>query len=365
MATRREILLGAAALPFGTSAGGEVRAEPPRAALASGVRTAGAAGGAVWRDGALATTGLPARGHAMARLPASGEFVLMGRRPGTFAAILDPADLDGSRRLLAPAEGHRFAGHAAVAPEGDGFVTSEFDALSMQALLVKREVRTGAELDRWSLGGLEPHELLYASDGARLVVALGGLVNDGGVAGPALNPGGIDSALIEVDPRSGRVLARHRLGPEHASLSLRHLALAPDRQTVVVGMQDQDLSAARPILGVLRPGGQIELAALPDTSEFDFRGYVGSVAVDASGAFVAATSPRGNLVGLWSLGDLSWLGGLHAPDVCGLASGRSSGEFWASSGLGGILKLRAAGSGLRVEAQWRSAVEFDNHLLRL
>jgi hypothetical protein len=300
----------------------------------------------------------------MARLR-GGRLLLVGRRPGTFAAVLDPGDLSASRQLIAPAAGRRFAGHAAVSPDGASLVTSEFHAETATALLVKRDGQSGEELDRWAPGGLEPHEVLYAAHGERLLVALGGLLNDGGVAGPAANPDGVDSALLELDPRSGRELARHRLGPGLQSLSLRHLAIAPDQQSIAVGMQDQDLSRARPLLGVLRLGGKIELAPLPASDEIDFRGYVGSVAIDAGGAFVAATSPRGSALGLWSLAGLDWLGGLRLPDVCGLAAGAEAGEFWASTGLGDVLRIRALPTGPRVLDRWMTAAAFDNHLLRL
>ena len=51
--------------------------------------------------------------------------------------------------------------------------------------------------------------------------------------------------LLEIDPRSGAMLKRHALPDDMSSLSLRHMALAPDGETIAFGMQDQDRSTAR------------------------------------------------------------------------------------------------------------------------
>jgi hypothetical protein len=314
-----------------------------------------------WRDEKLTSFGLPARGHALARLP-NGRVVVAGRRPGLFSAIVDP-DEPGAPRAFAPTRGCRFAGHAAVAPDGSEMLTSEFDAETIGAVLVGRDPKTGAERTPWRLNEIEPHELVFAHDGSRVFVAIGGLIVDGGVAGPAFNPGGVKSALLELDPLTGRLLARHALGEARASLSLRHLALSPDGSTVAVAAQDQDLSTVRPLVGLLRRGGDLELLPMPDVEEANFRGYVGSIAIDAAGAHVAAASPRGSLVGLWSLGTDRWIGALAIADVCGLTAGQETGVFWASSGHGAILKISARESGLSIDAQWHSEAGFDNHLL--
>ena len=360
MATRRDVLGGAAA-SLGGAAFPALAASP---ALVCAARVGGRDGGGLWQSGTLTPFALPGRGHAIARSPLTDHVVLVGRRPGVFAALVRTADLDAPARVLAPAAGCRFAGHAAFAPDGRAMITSEFDADSMAGVLVARGPG-GEARERWSLPGIEPHELRFAAGGARLVVAMGGLIKDGGVAGPAFNPEGVDSAVLEIDPRSGRVLARHKLAPDLASLSLRHLPVSPDGRAVVVAMQDQDLSQARPLVGMLRLGGKIELLPMPDPRDCDFRGYLGSVAVDAGGRFICATSPRGGVAGLWSMGDGRWLGALDAPDICGLAAGAGPGAFWATTGYGEVLDLTASGAGLLVRARWKTAAGFDNHLLRL
>jgi hypothetical protein len=142
------------------------------------------------------------------------------------------------------------------------------------------------------------------------------------------------------------------------------MALAPDGETVAFGMQDQDRSTARPVMGLLRLGRGIDLLPLPFENEGALRSYIGSVAIDASGRYLAATSPKGGLAGLWSLADGRWLGGFKLADVCGLAADAAPECFWATSGHGDVVQLNAGDNGLALAAHWTAPAAFDNHLLR-
>lgn len=352
MATRREFLGGALAACAVPAFAGKA---PPR--LVSAAKLGRRDGGVLWREGGLDSFVLPARGHAPVHMP-DGRVLMMSRRPGLHATLIDANDPARSSMFTTAS---RFSGHAAVSPDGATLVTGEFDAESFAAEIALRDPVTGAERVRWRPGGIEVHELLFARGGSRLVVALGGLIQDGGVAGPAVHPGGIDSAVLELDALSGKLLARRKVA--FPSLSLRHLAVTPDGTTVAVAAQDQDIAVKRPLVGLIRAGGEIEFLSWPDPHDFDFRSYVGSVAIDAAGAVVAAASPRGGVLGFWSVADGRWLGGLAIADVCGLAAASEPGMFWASSGLGNVLKLGAAPP--RIDAEWRTQAGFDNHLLRL
>jgi hypothetical protein len=290
--------------------------------------------------------------------------MLVGRRPGAFAAIVDPDASTGASKLVSPVRQFRFAGHAAASNAG-ALVTSELHEETAEGVAVLRDGFTGAAREIWPLGGIEPHDLLFARDDARLVVAVGGIAHAASVKGPAINAGNIESAVLELDPRSGRVLERYELPRDMRSLSLRHLALAPDGETIAVGMQDQDRSRVRPVMALLRLGCGLELLPLPADDEGALRFYIGSVAIDSSGRYVAATSPKGGTIGLWSLADGRWLGAVKLPDVCGLAADHEAGCFWATSGFGDVMRVQARLAGLTADAHWRSEASFDNHVLRL
>src|SRR5262249_54699491 len=163
---------------------------------------------------------------AIAKL-AGSTALLVGRRPGSFAAIVDAEAPDRPPHLFAPIAGHRFAGHAALSPDGCQLATSEIDAETGIGAVVLRNPQNGAPMASFPVG-IEPHDLLFTKDGARLVIAVGGIARAADVKGPAMNAGNIESALAELNPRSGKELKRHTLPIAQRSLSLRHLALAPD-----------------------------------------------------------------------------------------------------------------------------------------
>jgi hypothetical protein len=364
---RRGLFAGAGAALLGGSWARLTRAatsgKAPDVKLVSAARIGETDGGVRVDHNGLTGFSLPGRAHALVRLN-EAELVLVGRRPGSFAAILNPQDPQKPPRLFAPAPGHRFAGHAALHPDGRTLVTSEIDAETGAGAVVVRDAHDGAPRAIFA-AGIEPHDLLFARGGARLVVAIGGIAKAADVKGPAINVGNIDSAIVELDPKSGAVLKRHALAPSLKSLSLRHMALAPDGETIAFGMQDQDRAELRPLMGVVRLGAEASLLPLPEEDEGALRSYIGSVVIDVSGRFVASTSPKGGVVGLWSLDNGRWLGGFALADVCGLAPDAEAGCFWATSGLGDVVKLSAGDAGFQPKAHWQAPAAFDNHLLRI
>jgi hypothetical protein len=357
---RRRFSAGVAALASGAIAlgRGALRAEPHGVVLMSAARFGDEDAGAMLDGEGLSSFPLPARGHGMTKLK-DGLVLLVGRRPATFAAILDPA-LPGSATIVPPIAGHRFAGHAAV--NGLGLIaTSEIDAETGEGVAVLRD-DNGRPRESFAVG-IEPHDLFFAGDD-RLVVAVGGIARAADIKGPAMNAGNIESAVVELDARSGRVIKRHVLGRSESSLSLRHMALAPDGETAAIGIQDQDRSVARPVMALLLLGRGLELLPLPE-DRAAFRSYIGSVAIEKSGRYVAATSPKGGMIGVWRLSDGRWLEGYPLADVCGLAAADEPGTFWATSGYGDVVRLSVDESGLATLAHLRADAAFDNHLLRL
>src|SRR5215813_4165720 len=123
MATRREFLAGASAAWLTTGIASTLAArKTPR--LVSAARLGQTDGGVVWGADRLAAFKLPARGHAPVRLT-GGRVLVMGRRPGLFASIVDPDD-PAAASTFESAGNNRFSGHAALAPDGSTLVTGEF-----------------------------------------------------------------------------------------------------------------------------------------------------------------------------------------------------------------------------------------------
>jgi hypothetical protein len=363
--------IAAGALGLGPRLSGAARAEAaPCASLLTAARIGGIDRAAVIAAESVSDFALPGRAHAALGLPRTGEVLMVARRPGRFAAFVDPSRAPEGMRLIMPVPNHRFAGHAAVKANGE-IITAELHEETAAAVAVLRSDQSGAVRAVWPLGGLEPHDLVVAGD--RLIVALGGIEKSATVKGPALNAGHIESAIVELDANSGHVLHRHVLPESMRSLSMRHLALSPDGDLVAFGIQDQDRSQLRPLAGVLRPGKGLDLLPLPADDPGALRFYVGSVAIDAAAQYVAMTSPKGGYVSLWSLANGRHIGGVALADVCGLAAGTADG-FWATSGLGDVVRIAVGGDvvriavggeGVRIAARWHADASFDNHLLRL
>jgi hypothetical protein len=363
---RRGLFASAGAAVLGGTLARQTRAaadKTPDVKLIGAARIGETDGGVRIDAQGLTGFSLPGRAHEPVQL-ANGDVALIGRRPGTFAAIVNPQDPQTPARTFSPLAGYRFAGHAALHPDGRTLATSEIDAETGAGAVVLRDAGDGAQRAVFAVG-IEPHDLLFARGGSRLVVAIGGIAKAADVKGPPINAGNIESAILELDPGSGAILKCHQLGEPMKSLSLRHMALAPDGETIAFGMQDQDRAQLRPLMGVLRVGADLSLLPLPAQDEGALRSYVGSVAIDSSGRFVAATSPKGGVIGLWSLSDGRWFGGFALGDVCGLATDLESGCFWATSGLGDVAKLSASAAGFEPKAHWQAPAAFDNHLLRI
>ena len=357
MATRREFFSGAAAA-------GALAACPALAGtsahLISAARIGGVDGGALWSPGRLQEFTLPARGHSPTLL-SNGHVALIARQPGTFGAVVNEVTLDTA--IFKPAQQYRFGGHAAAHESATGFVTGEFHEDSGRGLIAVRGAR-GSEMAHWQAGGIGPHDLVYSKDGSRLYVALGGLLQEPDVRSPPLNAGAIESSLAVLDATTGKLLANHKLPADMTSLSIRHLALSPDGRTLAIGMQDQDLTLMRPVVWLF-DGHSFAPLPLPETEPSTFRGYIGSIAYDTRGRFIAATSPRGGVVGLWNAANGRQLGLFHFADACGLAASATLSAFLVTSGTGDIVELHASEHGFAVAARYHVGAQFDNHAIRV
>jgi hypothetical protein len=114
----------------------------------------------LWRVDGAKPFKLPSRGHGVTRLDGSNALIV-GRRPGLSSAIVDTTDVAAAPRIVQPSRNCRFAGHAAASPDGSLLVTGEFDANTVQAVLVPRDPKSGVERARWVLNEIEPHELVF------------------------------------------------------------------------------------------------------------------------------------------------------------------------------------------------------------
>jgi hypothetical protein len=300
----------------------------------------------------------PARGHTVEVLPDGKVLALIDRKPG--AAITLYSDGTVQQRIAA-AEGWHFGGHAVFSSDGGRLYATESRDGDQAGRIAVIDLGAGERSAAFSSGGIEPHELIWAVRDRVLAIGNGGLVDRLATEGEA------DSNLTLVDTESGALQSELRLDEHLVSLSIRHLVRTKDGE-IVFGMQDQDPATDwRPLVGVVRRDGTIELLDMPRAALMKLRGYCGSVAIDRSGTVAAATSPHGGYAALWNVPKRRYLGGVELRDGCGIAAAGLAGQFMFTSGSGARLLIDAS-DGVTSRVLERAAdglAQWDNHLTAL
>lgn len=355
---RRTFLAGASALGFTTIA--RAGTLPPRL-IAAARNTSGTDEMAIWTPDGSVQTVLGGRGHGLAAFTHQGPFAIAARRPGTFVDIVEK---DGTIAAShPPLKGHIYAGHVLPVPGTHTFLASEIEAESGTGTAVLRDAKGTKPLAQWDTHGLGPHDLTFLADGALLVVANGGLETAEDHAGSTVDPDAIESSLAILDARTGRLVRKVELDPSLRSLSIRHMAAAPDGRFVAFGMQDKKKDVWRPLVGIMDTKGDVQLFDAPKDDPDALRSYVGSVAIDKTQTYLAVTSPRGGRIQAWTLKDGRAAGGFALTDVCGLAPAHLPHQFWATSGLGAVRRIEITPEGIAVREAFTAPLAFDNHLV--
>ncbi len=307
-------------------------------------------------------TPLPARGHGSAVRPDGAEAIVFARRPGTFAHVLDL----GARRVagaLHPKEGRSYAGHGAYSRDGRTLYVMECEGATGEGVIAVHDAAAGfRRTGEFPSGGIGPHQVVLLPDGRTLAVCIGGIRTHPDFPRAKLNIATMDSFLTLIDAPTGRIRETARLAGFDHRLGVRHLDAAGDGR-IAVGMQYEGPRSDRvPVAALHRPGRG--LAPLETSPEADaaLRHYVGSIAFDAAGEWIAASSPRGGSVVLWRAADGAYRGRYGIADVCGVAAAPEPGSFVLTTGNGDILGLDAASLAARPILPRNAGIRWDNHL---
>lgn len=310
-------------------------------------------------------TALPGRGHEPVIAASRREVIVMARRPGRFLAVVDLADGTPRRQLSAPA-GRHFYGHAVFDRHQRLLYTTENDYDGGRGVIGVWDTAAGyaraGELDAHGIG---PHGLALGHAERTLVIANGGLLTHPDSGRAKLNLASMEPCLAVIDPRTGDLLRRLVLPRELHQLSIRHLAVATDG-TIGFGMQyEGPADHAVPLAGTWAPGGAVALLTQEAAGPADTHNYVGDLAIDATGRFLAASFPRGGRVGVWDLAARRPVGMVHADDPCGLAAEPGSGRLWISDGTGRLGRIEPAQALTRTTVTPIPGLAFDNHFARI
>jgi hypothetical protein len=364
---RRTVIAGmaAAALPWSRAKAGAGRG-------VARFLTARAGAGATYAASLLTAAGdviadipLQARGHGAAVRPDGSEAVLFARRPGDFALVVDIADGRVVRRLEPPA-GRRFAGHGAYSQDGARLYVVAFKEATAEGVVLIHDVAVGFRpVGEFPTGGIGPHQTLLLPDGERLVVCNGGIRTHPDYPRAKLNIPTMHSSLSLIEAASGHIERTLTLKDLDHRLSLRHIDAAADGR-IVVGMQfEGPRDRGVPLAALYRPGGGLKALDMPADALGGLRQYVGSIAFDSSGAWIAATSPRGGAIAIWHAADGAYRGSLKLPDVCGIAAASRPGGFIVTSGRGVVAEADATAMTLRQRGAPRAGMRWDNHLIAI
>jgi len=336
---RRDALLAALALPLAA------HASPPAPRLAAawdtpegsriGVLAKGAPG---WR--VAASVEVPTRAHGVLVEP-EGSLLSVARRPGDWMLRWHR-----SGRVLAWAWNdpeRTFNGHARRI--GALLFTTETDLDSGDGRIVVRDAARFTVQAVWPSHGTDPHDLCAAPDGT-LWVANGGVATrpETGRIKTALDR--MDSSLVRLDARSGRLLGQWRL--DDARLSLRHLAWRDGALGIALQAQHDDPAqrANAPVLA--RFDGRKLLAC--DAAQ-PLAGYGGDIVAAAAG-YVVSVPRAGGLALFDAVG--RWRRHVPLDNACALALRRA--DVFAA-GSGALLVLH----GGRLDAEAGPPVRLDNH----
>ncbi|GGK31875.1 DUF1513 domain-containing protein [Salinarimonas ramus] len=364
---RRSFLAGIGAAAALALSGGSARAGSPAVYVACARAGDGSQRvcGFTGEGRLLFSTALPERGHDVAARPGSDELVVFARRPGDWMAVVERGSGRVTRVVLA-AEGRHFYGHGAFSADGRVLWATESRIETGAGVLGAYDCAAGyARIGEVETGGIGPHDLAFLPGTDRLVVANGGIRTHPETGREILNPGALAPSLAVLRPESGEVEEVVELGPDLADLSIRHLAVAGDGATVFGCQYAGDPLAVVPLVGVRETSGRVRLLEMPEDDLISMENYVGSVALDPSGAILCATSPHGSVAAFFERASGRYLGRRRMSDVCGAAPGDVAGTFLVTSGNDGVAIARVPPGDLADLGAELAGMVWDNHALRL
>lgn len=362
---RRKLLLGTLAFIGARPAWGTASTGAETASYVSAVRNRDETYAVLLlsQSGAiLRSIPLSARGHDIALDPRHGRAVTFARRPGTFAVAFET--LKASEPIVITASpGRHFYGHGRFSIDGRLLYVSENDIADKRGVVGIYDVEAGYKrIGEHSSFGLGPHEIILLGDGKTLAIANGGLDTVPEAGRENLNLDQMDPSLVFIDAERGTLLAKHRLGPECAKLSLRHLA-TDYRGTVWFGGQwEGTVADAPPLAGSVSIDSAPALISCDPAAMQPLKGYIGSVAANRDGRLIAVTAPKGGRVLYIEAATGKIAGETKLNDACGAAADDEA-DFMLTSGFGVMRQENASGS--VISTSELAGVAFDNHVRRL
>lgn len=299
---------------------------------------------------------LSARAHGAAADAGRHRMVMIARRPGRFALVIDVRNGDVIRRIEA-AEGRRFCGHGQFTPDGTLLMTENDHDAGRGVIGMYDRTRNYDRIGEIETGGIGPHEMLLSADGRTAIVANGGIETHPDYGRLKLNLATMQPSLALIDLGGNRPARIFRAPDPLHQLSLRHIAVDANGAVWIGGQYEGAPTETPPLLARVHPEQSGNALHLFDTVR-GFRNYIGSVAVSGDGRALAVTAPKADMALCLDGRSGAVRERVRMSGVCGVA-GLGKG-FVVTGGGGDIAGLDAGLPTRNVDGR-----RWDNHLLRL
>ena len=315
---------------------------------------------------------LPVRGHAFAIAPSRQTAVVFARRPGRYACAFNLAEGKTTHEFSTP-ENRHFYGHGVFSQDGRLLYATENNFQEGVGTIgiydSDQNYRRVGELHSYGIG---PHEIRLQSDGDTLVVANGGILTHPDLPRVKLNIPSMSSSLCYVDRHSGRLLQKVQPEKSLFQLSIRHIDISRDDTVAIAGQYEGPAGNLVPLVALHHMPGEsnprsnndMQFLAGPREVLRAMKQYCGSVCFDPSGQICAVSAPRGNLITFWNTLTGQFLSEVKVHDSSGVAPGKQTGEFLASSGNGEIFVVDSySSSKFQLKTPGFKPDHWDNHLM--
>ena len=306
--------------------------------------------------------GIPNRGHGFARNSISRDAAIFARRPGNFCYIINTSNGEIIDKFNTK-NGRHFYGHGFYSNDGMWLYSTENEYNSGRGLIGVYDVTDRYRLvETFPSYGIGPHEINLLSEGNILVVANGGVLTHPDSGRQKLNLDTMESSLVYIDIKSGKLLSSRKLSDELRLMSIRHIAVSPSNEIAVVMQYQGPSSHIHPLVGFQKGSDQIILCSAPEKVLYRMKNYCGSVTFDSSSKLIAVSSPRGGIITFWSTTERCFLSLIKIQDGCGVAPGINPESFIITNGHGRILDHSPLIPKTELLSNFKNT-HWDNHLL--
>jgi hypothetical protein len=297
------------------------------------------------------------RAHDSLYNPLTQQAVYFGRSPSRTIYVVDMIGKRLSTVVNAMPDRH-FYGHGIMDKACRYLFAVENNIKSNRGCIgvydVLENYKRVGELSTYGVG---PHQALFLSDDATLVVANGGLISGSSQLKKKISQRSFESSLAYIDSHTGELLDFCQT--QYSQLSLRHLTRGNDDR-IFVGAQSYR-NTETPLIFSHANGENLMPLYADDNIWKSHNCYTASLAL--GGSVLSVSSPRGNIVSFWNIETQAYVSMLHRSDIAGICTSSSSNRptLFATTGSGLLVAIDSKNKHV-LHNTITGRIAWDNHL---